>query len=540
MASSESSSTLHSTIENTPQYPPVFLRCRSIAFGLICFLSFLWAILLCVVAFLQWQILDQPQQSFLLVMLTIHTLTIIVLMFLLVKNFRAWLDGARCLLALIVHIGVASAFAYSSPTFRCSQSDKLCSARVFTILATSWLIPVLLIVYAICLSVVSYRLRRLEKTQEKETDDLEKRSTLTLEDDDLKKWNQPSPNPSSFFAAPLTPGTPKSEYPPRQSIQTILPTSNSNPTYPWTPDVTNNVVNSHSSESEGLPQQSIMPTLPMNSSYPLAASSPPVTQPYPFHYPSRRPTLSTAPLNPQFTHVPTPTQNDYSPRSVPRQSMSTMSFLPATPNSTRSPYLPRQSTLNMAGMHPGLPPTPSSTRSQYLARQSTMRMHPGVPSLPPTPGGVQRYHSFQPSVLVMPPPAQALVRSPQNGVARGQFPHPGLIRQSAPPKHRPPPVNTNIPQASIATVEQQRRSMHYSALFQQGPRTPITAQMNPIRGIPAEPVPPLPSPWRQPSSKHDSNSSTSSWSLYGTGTEESSSPRTPTRLSKPSRASKLL
>ncbi|TFK42695.1 hypothetical protein BDQ12DRAFT_662877 [Crucibulum laeve] len=101
------------------EYSSVFLRIRTIAFSCIMFTSFLWIVLLSLVVFSQWELSDQAERSLIIVLLLANTITLIMLLILLLRPFRPWLDAARCLFLLVAHIGTAGAFAYWSPTFSC-------------------------------------------------------------------------------------------------------------------------------------------------------------------------------------------------------------------------------------------------------------------------------------------------------------------------------------------------------------------------------------------------------------------------------------
>ncbi|KAJ7470653.1 regulator of Vps4 activity in the MVB pathway-domain-containing protein [Mycena latifolia] len=85
-------------------------------------------------------------------MLLTDTLTLIMLLVLLILEFRAWLDAARMLFLMLAHIGIAAAFAFWNPSFHCPtstpDSEGVCRLLNLYILVASWIIPVLLIIYA--------------------------------------------------------------------------------------------------------------------------------------------------------------------------------------------------------------------------------------------------------------------------------------------------------------------------------------------------------------------------------------------------------
>lgn len=149
-----------------------FERVRAIAFGCIIFLSFVWITLLSVCVFLLWDNLDRPERSFLSVMLLANTVTVIILLILLLRKFRVWLDAARCVLLLVIHIGIACAFAYWSPDFSClaesPEQEASCRLITLSVMITSWFVPALVLFYSGGLAFVVHRRSPLCTVQEAE------------------------------------------------------------------------------------------------------------------------------------------------------------------------------------------------------------------------------------------------------------------------------------------------------------------------------------------------------------------------------------
>ncbi|KAJ7751957.1 hypothetical protein B0H16DRAFT_1546889 [Mycena metata] len=147
---------------------PLFLKTRAIAFSIIMLTSLVWIVLLSVYVFLEWDNSDGTEHHIIAVMLLADTLTIILLCCLLILPFREWLDAARLLLLMLVHIGVAGVFSFWNPSFRCQwptstpDSVGVCRLLNLYILVASWVIPVLLIIYASGLTVAIVRSRRNE------------------------------------------------------------------------------------------------------------------------------------------------------------------------------------------------------------------------------------------------------------------------------------------------------------------------------------------------------------------------------------------
>ncbi|TFK76556.1 hypothetical protein BDN72DRAFT_242788 [Pluteus cervinus] len=142
----------------------VFLRLRTLAFCCISLASFLWTILLCIMIYAQWNFMERAERSFIVLMLFLNIVTFVILLILLIVEFRPWLDAARFLFLLVGHIGTASAFVFWSPKFGCSSSNPdqegTCKLLIMYTLVASWLIPVLLTTYVTGLSLMLYRRRK--------------------------------------------------------------------------------------------------------------------------------------------------------------------------------------------------------------------------------------------------------------------------------------------------------------------------------------------------------------------------------------------
>ncbi|KAJ4488066.1 hypothetical protein J3R30DRAFT_3433070 [Lentinula aciculospora] len=146
-------------------YSPVFLKARAIIFSLISLISFIWVVVLCVDLFIQWSVLGTSERAFLAVMLLSNTLTLVVLLVLLILPFRPWLDGARLMLLLVAHIGIASGFVVWNTKFTCPtetvDEEGVCRLLNMYILIANWIIPAALVIYALGLAVMLYKRRKL-------------------------------------------------------------------------------------------------------------------------------------------------------------------------------------------------------------------------------------------------------------------------------------------------------------------------------------------------------------------------------------------
>ncbi|KAI9510224.1 hypothetical protein F5148DRAFT_614004 [Russula earlei] len=139
----------------------LFLKLRLAAFSLTTFICLIWVILLSCVLFLRWEVSSQPERSFLFIFLGIDALTVIMLPILLIVKFRTWLDGARLLLLLTCHIGMATSFVFWISTIPCpddAPDDRgVCQLLNVYIMIASWVPPFLLILYGAGLAIYAWR-----------------------------------------------------------------------------------------------------------------------------------------------------------------------------------------------------------------------------------------------------------------------------------------------------------------------------------------------------------------------------------------------
>ncbi|KAF5391268.1 hypothetical protein D9757_001986 [Collybiopsis confluens] len=144
------------------EYPTVFLRARAIIFCLISLICFAWVVVLCVDLFIQWSVLGTSEKSFLFLMLASNTLTSILLLVLLILQFRPWLDGARLMLLLVTHVGIASGFVIWNSKFTSADEEGVCWLLNMYILIANWVTPFLLVVYSLGLAIMVYRRRKIK------------------------------------------------------------------------------------------------------------------------------------------------------------------------------------------------------------------------------------------------------------------------------------------------------------------------------------------------------------------------------------------
>ncbi|KAK7014962.1 hypothetical protein R3P38DRAFT_3276769 [Favolaschia claudopus] len=152
----------------------LFLKARAIAFSLIIFTCLVWIVLLSVYMYIGWDTLSDPaEHPIIALMLFIDAMTMVVLLVLLVLPFREWLDAARFFFLMIAQTGVAIAFAYWNPKFRCPtsnpDSEGVCRLLNVYILIASWVIPTLLVFYACGLAYAMKRCSRPPPMMERDS-----------------------------------------------------------------------------------------------------------------------------------------------------------------------------------------------------------------------------------------------------------------------------------------------------------------------------------------------------------------------------------
>ncbi|KAF9004723.1 hypothetical protein BDQ17DRAFT_1354556 [Cyathus striatus] len=153
-----------------PKYSPVFSKIRTITFSCIILTTFLWILLLCLLVFAKWDILDSSQRTLIVLLLLTNTMTVIILIVLIIKKFRPWLDAARCFLLLVLNCGIAGAYAFWSGKFSCLSKEPddiaMCSMTKIYILAASWVVPILIIGYCCGLGLMVHRYRKAQAQDE--------------------------------------------------------------------------------------------------------------------------------------------------------------------------------------------------------------------------------------------------------------------------------------------------------------------------------------------------------------------------------------
>jgi hypothetical protein len=129
-----------------------------VIFSLVFVASLAWVILLCLIIFWRWDISTMIQRALIISLLCANLVTAIASPLLLLLQFRMWLDISRLLLFLVLHIGSAAAFTYSSacPVPATPQKD-VCKAAILYVILASWVNPLLLITYSVGLCYLLYR-----------------------------------------------------------------------------------------------------------------------------------------------------------------------------------------------------------------------------------------------------------------------------------------------------------------------------------------------------------------------------------------------
>ncbi|KAL0947035.1 hypothetical protein HGRIS_013177 [Hohenbuehelia grisea] len=159
--------------ESVPEPSPLFMKARAYAFSCITCVALLWIVLLCLEIFSEWETSDSYKRSFALVFLVVDTITAIMLPILILRPFRVWLDGARILLLMVMHFGLAITFIVWSSRIQCSHQSAdaygVCKLTNLYLELASWVIPILLIIYAAGLAYMVYRRPRSSIDLEKNT-----------------------------------------------------------------------------------------------------------------------------------------------------------------------------------------------------------------------------------------------------------------------------------------------------------------------------------------------------------------------------------
>ncbi|KAJ8597962.1 hypothetical protein M405DRAFT_802817 [Rhizopogon salebrosus TDB-379] len=219
---------------------PVFFRVRAVTFTCIILISLLWTVLLSVEAYARWDDADSCSRSLTAVFILTNTATILIVPFLLLLEFRVWLDVARLLLLMTIQIGSAAAFTYWNPQIQCPDqtSDQLGVCKLINMytLMACWLVPAILIVYVSYFAVMVYRQSRIPvvlESREKSSSADRISSSPYMVDPEMA-----IPSPSLPTRASISPprilsfdSSPFSQPKPKLTINT-LPPSASHPFYP--------------------------------------------------------------------------------------------------------------------------------------------------------------------------------------------------------------------------------------------------------------------------------------------------------------------
>lgn len=152
-----------------------FMKARAVALSCILLTSLLWVLLLCLVAFFRWDVSPPLERSLVVILLCTNAITVIMVPLLLILKFRVWLDIARILLLLVLHIGSAAAFTYCNTYFACTKNtvdeEGICRLINIYILLASWVNPGLLLAYGAGLGYMLYRHSQIAKRDSQAKDE---------------------------------------------------------------------------------------------------------------------------------------------------------------------------------------------------------------------------------------------------------------------------------------------------------------------------------------------------------------------------------
>ncbi|KIY68600.1 hypothetical protein CYLTODRAFT_489619 [Cylindrobasidium torrendii FP15055 ss-10] len=182
------------TLTNVMPYSPTFLRLRSVAFALICFVNLLSIVVLCIKMYLDWDITPTPERSLVAVLASINAITVVMLPVLIILAFRPWLDSARFMLLLAVHITAGSFYTNWFTEFQdsCPSSNNNCRLFNIYILSLAWIVNTLLVVYIVCLGLLVWRRSRLPALPQT---DKEEGSVNVVEEKPVLDISSPPPRP---------------------------------------------------------------------------------------------------------------------------------------------------------------------------------------------------------------------------------------------------------------------------------------------------------------------------------------------------------
>ncbi|CAL1704940.1 unnamed protein product [Somion occarium] len=183
---------------------PIFLKLRTIAFSCIIFISFVWVILFFVELYVRWDVSQTTQRNLVLILSVVNAITTIMLLVLIILPFRIWLDAARLLFLLIAHIGPAAGFTVYIAKEPCPEDNPdeegVCNVINTYIAIASWVVPLCLVVYAICLASAVYRRRNFipEKGTSEKTLIQDEEKNITPRQSALPMMLPPPPSPFPF------------------------------------------------------------------------------------------------------------------------------------------------------------------------------------------------------------------------------------------------------------------------------------------------------------------------------------------------------
>ncbi|TBU45737.1 hypothetical protein BD309DRAFT_917299 [Dichomitus squalens] len=197
---------------------PGFRRVRTGVFALTTFVSVLWVVLLSVEIFVLYDRSDAAQRNLVAILIFTNAITAIMLPVLSIFQFRAWLDAARLLFLLMIHIGTALLFTIWNATFQCpadASQRRDCRSVNIAIVACAWVVPFLLIWYAAFLAV-TYRMWHNDRKKPDEELSEKRLSELPMM---LPSSRRPSLGPEMQLSSNASNVLPASRKPPPPPLQ---------------------------------------------------------------------------------------------------------------------------------------------------------------------------------------------------------------------------------------------------------------------------------------------------------------------------------
>ncbi|KAK7693635.1 hypothetical protein QCA50_003204 [Cerrena zonata] len=135
----------------------LFRKVRTIIFAFIAIISLTWASILSVYLAKEWNSFTILQRGIVIGMISMNGVTTVVQYLMAVCVFKIWVDFARMLFLVAIHVAAAVLYTMFGGSFSCKifSSRTVCTEVELAFLAGSWGITGLLVGYTVCLCLMS-------------------------------------------------------------------------------------------------------------------------------------------------------------------------------------------------------------------------------------------------------------------------------------------------------------------------------------------------------------------------------------------------